>query len=67
MRYHIIDGIRGISLISMVIYHMVWDIVYIWGLIGSGINQMGLTFGSKAFVGHLFYSQGFAGIWEEIN
>lgn len=29
MRYHILDNIRGINLISMIIYHLVWDIVYI--------------------------------------
>lgn len=31
MRYHILDNIRGINLISMIIYHLIWDIVYILG------------------------------------
>ena len=29
MRYHILDNIRGINLISMIIYHLIWDAVYI--------------------------------------
>lgn len=30
MRYKVIDEVRGITLISMMIYHMVWDMVYIY-------------------------------------
>ncbi len=30
-RYVLLDSIRGITLISMMIYHAVWDIVYIFG------------------------------------
>ncbi len=30
-RYAVIDAIRGFALISMVIYHAVWDLVYIYG------------------------------------
>lgn len=30
-RYSVLDGIRGITLISMVIYHAVWDLVYLYG------------------------------------
>lgn len=34
MRYKIIDEIRGITLISMILYHGIWDLVYIfeWNL-----------------------------------
>ena len=31
-RYPVLDGIRGITLCSMVIYHAVWDLVYIFGM-----------------------------------
>lgn len=31
MRYKIIDEIRGITLISMILYHGIWDLVYIFG------------------------------------
>lgn len=29
-RYHILDSIRGITLISMIAFHTVWDLVYIF-------------------------------------
>lgn len=30
-RYHIVDGIRGFALCNMIVYHAVWDLVYIFG------------------------------------
>ena len=30
MRYHKIDGLRGLTLISMVAYHACWDLVYLF-------------------------------------
>lgn len=30
MRYSKIDGIRGFTLISMVLYHLIWDLVYLF-------------------------------------
>ncbi|MBQ9644441.1 MAG: DUF1624 domain-containing protein, partial [Lachnospiraceae bacterium] len=30
-RYHLLDGIRGITLISMILYHAAWDAVYLLG------------------------------------
>lgn len=32
MRFYTIDNIRGINLISMILYHLVWDMVYIFGI-----------------------------------
>lgn len=31
-RYHLLDVIRGITLISMIGYHTAWDLVYIFGV-----------------------------------
>lgn len=31
-RYHLLDTIRGITVISMVLYHLIWDLVYICGV-----------------------------------
>lgn len=31
VRYSVLDGIRGFALIHMIIYHAVWDLVYIFG------------------------------------
>ena len=30
-RYRVLDGIRGLALINMILYHTVWDLVYIFG------------------------------------
>lgn len=32
MRYSILDYIRGISIISMILYHTVWDLVYLFDI-----------------------------------
>ena len=31
-RYHLLDSLRGLAVISMIIYHAVWDMVYIFGI-----------------------------------
>lgn len=31
VRYHLLDGIRGIVLISMIAYHFSWNMVYLYG------------------------------------
>ncbi len=31
-RYHLLDSLRGLNLLSMIIYHAVWDLVYIFGM-----------------------------------
>ena len=31
-RYHGLDFIRGIALISMVLYHALWDVVHLFGV-----------------------------------
>lgn len=30
-RYHTLDGIRGLALINIIIYHAIWDLVHIFG------------------------------------
>lgn len=32
MRYYVLDTVRGINIISMILYHFVWDVVYITGV-----------------------------------
>lgn len=31
-RYDLLDAIRGITLISMILYHAIWDLVYLFGV-----------------------------------
>ena len=31
-RYHLLDGIRGIVLVSMIAYHFSWNLVYLYGV-----------------------------------
>jgi uncharacterized membrane protein len=31
-RYYLLDSLRGITLISMILYHAIWDLVYIFGV-----------------------------------
>lgn len=30
-RYFVLDGIRGFAVINMIVYHLIWDLVYIFG------------------------------------
>lgn len=32
MRYHFLDEIRGITLLSMILYHGIWDLVYVFNV-----------------------------------
>lgn len=32
MRYHVLDNIRALNLISMILYHLSWDLVYLFGV-----------------------------------
>lgn len=31
-RYTVLDALRGLTLISMILYHAVWDLIYIFGM-----------------------------------
>lgn len=31
-RYRILDHIRGVTLLSMIVYHAIWDLVYIFDM-----------------------------------
>lgn len=30
-RYALIDGIRGLAIVNMILYHAIWDLVYLYG------------------------------------
>ncbi len=35
-RYHLLDELRGLDLISMMLYHGMWDVVFIFGVFQAG-------------------------------
>ncbi len=39
-RYHLLDNIRGLTLLSMICYHGAWDLVYLFGLNLSWYDKM---------------------------
>ena len=41
VRYHLLDGIRGIVLISMIAYHFSWNMVYMYGAKWSWYRSTG--------------------------
>ena len=34
LRYHLLDELWGLDLISMMLYHGMWDVVFLFGKIG---------------------------------
>ena len=64
-RYEALDSIRGVVLISMILYHACWDLVYIFKKILAGTKAMAPIYGSKVYAGHLYCFQVFAGPWEK--
>ena len=38
IRYHALDTLRGFTLLNMIIYHLLWDLVYIYDLPCSWFN-----------------------------
>ncbi len=41
-RYHVIDMLRGMAILNMVIYHGIWDIVYLFGFNWSWYQSKGV-------------------------
>ena len=35
-RYQVLDTIRGCALVSMILYHTSWDLVYLFGRVSAG-------------------------------
>lgn len=44
MRYHILDYIRGLTLISMILYHLTWDLVNIYDIPWEWYDTRGAYF-----------------------
>ena len=50
-RLSLLDALRGFALLNMILYHILYDIVYIFG------HPMPDMYGNSLFAGVLFYCQ----------
>ena len=64
-RYGIFDGIRGITLLSMIIYHGAWDLVYIYGVKWDWYRGAGAYLWQQSICWTFILLSGFAGPWEK--
>lgn len=39
-RYELLDTLRGFSLINMIIYHSIWDLIYIFSIINNNLPNL---------------------------
>lgn len=60
-RYQLLDNIRGIALISMIIYHGMWDMVYIFGIDMPWYESKAAYLWQQSIAGPLLFFQGFVG------
>ena len=64
-RYVLLDSIRGITLLSMILYHGMFDLVEIYGLHIPWFVERPDMSGSRVSVGFLFCCPAFVGILEK--
>ena len=50
-RYRLLDELRGLDLISMMLYHGMWDVVFLFGVARSGTPDARALCGSRASAG----------------
>ena len=51
LRYHLLDELRGLDLISMMLYHGMWDVVFLFGITQKwyiAVSYTHLTLPTKA-------------------
>ena len=53
-RYALLDELRGLDLISMMLYHGTWDAVYLFGVAVRGMRARRGVCGSRASAGDSF-------------
>ena len=39
-RYELLDTLRGFSLVNMVLYHFIWDLIYIFSVIDNALPNL---------------------------
>ena len=63
LRSGTLDSLRGLTLFSMIAYHLCWDLVYLRACRGPGITAFGRISGSRASAVPSFCSPATAGRW----
>lgn len=58
-RYNVLDAIRGFTLISMVIYHAAWDLVYLFGFDWPWYLSTGAWFWQQSICWTFIFLSGF--------
>lgn len=66
LRSGTLDTIRGLTLVSMIVYHACWDLVYLYRFDWGWYRSSGLGSGSRASAVRLFSSPASAGRWGAI-
>ena len=61
-RQYLLDGLRGLTLISMILYHGMFDLVEIYGVHVSWFWRLPGLYGSRVSAGALLSCRGSAGI-----
>lgn len=56
-RLSLLDALRGFALLNMVLYHILYDVVYILVTRLVGIKVLLDMYGNNLFAGALFYCQ----------
>lgn len=60
-RYEKLDGIRGVALLNMIAYHMIWDLVYIYRLDWNWYKSEGAYIWQQGICWTFIFLSGFCG------
>ena len=61
-RQYLLDGLRGLTLISMILYHGMFDLLEIYGVHVSWFGDYRELYGSRVSAGALLSCRGSVGI-----
>lgn len=59
-RYHFIDTLRGITLVSMILYHLIWSMVYLWSVDLPWYQSAGAYFWQQTICWSFIFISGFS-------
>ena len=59
MRYRLLDEIRGATMVSMIIYHACWDLIYLFGMPGAWYESPGAYLWQQSICWTFIFLSGF--------